>query len=170
MNASPRRSRPLIAGTGVAVLASALLTAAPARADESSVPLDLSKAYVVTAKYAYEPLAVKDGFARTDMCVSDPTMGGMGYHYVNPANIGSTDPERPAVVIYATGKDGERHLVAVEWVVPSTGQPAPKMFGRSFDGPFDNMVLGKIFDRHVWLYKDNPKGLFARYNPDVKCP
>ncbi|MFC8504978.1 hypothetical protein ACFU3J_00735 [Streptomyces sp. NPDC057411] len=170
MTAGSRRPRPLIAGVGVAALASALLATSPARADDASVKLDLSKAYKATAKYAYEPFAIRDGFLRTDVCVADPGMGGMGYHYVKPQNVGSTDPARPAVVIYATGKDGKRHLVAVEWVVPNTGQPVPRMFDRNFDGPFANPVLGNIYDRHVWLYKKNPAGLFARYNPDVKCP
>ncbi|MEU8758004.1 hypothetical protein [Streptomyces sp. NPDC048659] len=176
MTTGSRRNRPLMAGAGALALVPSLLAAGPARADDASVPRDLATAYAATARYAYEPLAVKDGFARTDTCVADPGMGGMGgaggmgYHYVNRAGVGSTDPRRPAALIYATGKDGERHLVAVEWVVPATGQPAPRMFGRPFDGPFTNAVLGRIYDRHVWLYKDNPAGLFARYNPDVRCP
>jgi hypothetical protein len=25
------------------------------------------------------------------------------------------------------------------------------------------------FDRHVWIYRDNPNGVFAPYNPAVSC-
>jgi hypothetical protein len=25
------------------------------------------------------------------------------------------------------------------------------------------------FDRHVWLYRDNPSGVFSPYNPAVSC-
>jgi hypothetical protein len=25
------------------------------------------------------------------------------------------------------------------------------------------------YDRHVWLYRDNPNGLFAQFNPNVSC-
>jgi hypothetical protein len=25
------------------------------------------------------------------------------------------------------------------------------------------------YDLHVWLYRDNPKGLFAPYNPAATC-
>jgi hypothetical protein len=25
------------------------------------------------------------------------------------------------------------------------------------------------YDRHVWLYRDNPNGLFAPFNPNVSC-
>ncbi|MBD0707149.1 MULTISPECIES: hypothetical protein [unclassified Streptomyces] len=165
-----RSLRPLPAALGLTVLAAGLLTAGPARAGDS-VARDIATAYTATARYAYEPEAVAAGFVRTDTCVAMPGMGGgMGYHYLNRANVGSTDPARPATVIYATGADGRRHLVAVEWIVRDSGQPAPDMFGRPFDGPFDHAVLGRIYDRHVWLYKENPDGLFARYNPTVTCP
>jgi hypothetical protein len=25
------------------------------------------------------------------------------------------------------------------------------------------------FDRHVWLYRDNPTGMFSPFNPAVTC-
>ena len=25
------------------------------------------------------------------------------------------------------------------------------------------------YDRHVWIYRDNPKGVFAQFNPTVTC-
>ena len=25
------------------------------------------------------------------------------------------------------------------------------------------------YDRHVWLYRDNPNGVFAQFNPKVSC-
>jgi len=25
------------------------------------------------------------------------------------------------------------------------------------------------YDRHVWLFRDNPNGVFAQYNPKVSC-
>ena len=25
------------------------------------------------------------------------------------------------------------------------------------------------FDRHVWIYRDNPNGVFAPFNPSVTC-
>jgi hypothetical protein len=25
------------------------------------------------------------------------------------------------------------------------------------------------FDRHVWVFRDNPNGPFAQYNPNVSC-
>jgi hypothetical protein len=26
------------------------------------------------------------------------------------------------------------------------------------------------YDRHVWVFRDNPNGVFAQYNPKVTCP
>lgn len=168
--------RPLPAASGAVALALALASAlllpgGPAQAaDDGSVARDLGRAYTATAKYLYEPAAIRDGFPRTDDCKSDPELGGMGYHYANLANLGSTDPTRPTALLYATGEDGRRRLVGVEWIVRSTGQPAPEMFGRKFDGPFDIEGLGRVYDRHVSLYSVNPSGLFARFNPLLSCP
>jgi hypothetical protein len=25
------------------------------------------------------------------------------------------------------------------------------------------------FDRHVWIHRDNPSGVFAQFNPEVTC-
>ena len=25
------------------------------------------------------------------------------------------------------------------------------------------------YDRHVWLYRENPNGIFAQYNPNATC-
>jgi hypothetical protein len=30
-------------------------------------------------------------------------------------------------------------------------------------------MVAPHFDRHVWLYRDNPHGLFALFNPAVSC-
>ena len=26
------------------------------------------------------------------------------------------------------------------------------------------------YDRHVWVFRDNPNGVFAPFNPNVTCP
>ncbi|MFG2642647.1 hypothetical protein ACGFYP_16960 [Streptomyces sp. NPDC048370] len=168
----PARSRRLTAALGLAALTSVALATAPASQaadDTASVVRELATATAATAKYASEALAIKDGYLRTDVCVASPE-GGMGYHYVNPKYIGSVDPRTPAAILYEDGKGGKRKLVAVEYVVPYTGQPAPKLFGRAFDGPDPIPELGPAYDRHVWLFKKNPKGLFNRWNPKVTCP
>lgn len=68
-------------------------------------------------------------------------------------------------------------LVAAEWFVPlATGvKERPTLFGQPFDGSMEGhhplMPLAlHHYDLHVWLFKDNPAGLFSPTNPDVKCP
>jgi hypothetical protein len=42
--------------------------------------------------------------------------------------------------------------------------------------PFDGPMLGHNpkmpihYDLHVWVYRDNPAGMFAMWNPLVRCP
>ncbi|MBK3574750.1 hypothetical protein JHN63_13190 [Streptomyces sp. MBT65] len=163
----------------VATAAAFALTAAPAHAasddPDPSVWTTLSKTYQATSKYGYEAFAPGGGYARTDTCVADQAEGGMGYHYVNPANIDSVDPQKPAALVYADGftneytgtsSGGPRKLVAVEWVVKDAGQAAPTLFGQTFQ---KNQLPG-YFTLHAWLYKPNSAGLFAAWNPEVVCP
>ena len=168
------RPRPLMAALALAAVTSLALGAAPASAQApagNDFPHpDLKKTYEATKKYKSEQVAIDDGYVRTDDCVEDPELGGMGYHYVNPANVGSTDPTKPAAVLYAPDhKTGKRELVAVEWVVPNTGQPTPRIFDRDFDGPFDFPPVGPHYSLHAWIFKKNPKGVFTPYNPRVHC-
>lgn len=179
---SPRSSRPVQSAVttalAVATAAAIALTAAPAHAatdPDPSVWTQLSRTTQATAKYGYEGFAAAGGYARTDTCVADPAEGGMGYHYVNPANIGSVDPQKPAALVYADGftneytgtsSGGPRKLVAVEWVVKDTGQAAPTLFGQTFQKD----QLPGYFTLHAWLYKPNSAGLFASWNPEVVCP
>ncbi|MES5824469.1 hypothetical protein [Streptomyces sp. RG80] len=159
-------SRPLKAAVAVAIAGAFCLTATPAQAapDPEDLWLDLTPTYTSTAIYAYEPWAPEEGgYARTDECVPE-----MGYHYVNPEYLGSLDPTTPAALLYEGGADrGARRLVAVEWVVPDTGQAtAPELFGETF---YKDTTL-KAYTLHAWIHKDNPDGLFTAFNPEVKCP
>lgn len=122
------------------------------------------------ARFHSTSQAIMAGFEPTDQCVAMPGMGGMGYHWVNPGRVDPDfNPMEPEVMLYESGPGGNLKLVAVEYVVVNMGQEAP-MFG---DHPFD--VGGAPlpvphWTLHVWLYKDNPSGLFARFNPNVTCP
>ena len=41
------------------------------------------------------------------------------------------------------------------------------------DDPATALDEGHMFephyDRHVWVHRENPSGMFAQYNPDVTC-
>jgi hypothetical protein len=167
----PARPRPLIAALGLAAATSLALMTAPASAAKGHdwPHQDLERAYDATVKYKSEQAALNDGYQRTDECVEDDRLGGMGYHYVKPAHIGSTDPTKPAALLYEDDHKGGRKLVAVEYVVLNTGQPRPRMFDRGFDGPAVLPGLGDHYSLHAWIFKKNPKGVFTPYNPRVHC-
>ena len=132
-----------------------------------------------------------------DMMGRPVSDGAMGVHYFRPDLLGITAPpsprvdgngthidfRAPAILIYEPQADGSMELVAVENLAFSaawaaSGQAAPPSF---YGVPFDNMVDDPAtatdeahmfmphFDRHVWLYRDNPRGIFKPFNPSVTC-
>jgi hypothetical protein len=128
---------------------------------------------------------------------ADPALGAMGVHYFRPDLLGITAPpnprvngtgthvdfRRPAILIYEPQSDGSMELVAVENLVfeaawQSAGNSAPPTFHgvpyeRMADDPSTEIDEAHHFephyDRHIWLFRDNPNGVFAPYNPNVTC-
>jgi hypothetical protein len=109
-------------------------------------------------------------------CVSGEE-GAMGVHYVNGdlVNDPTEDPTRPEAVIYEP-HNGRMELVAVEYVVladawDAANDAAPVLLGQSFNyvGSPNQYRLPAFYELHVWAWKDNPKGMFAEFNPDVSC-
>lgn len=125
------------------------------------------------------------------------TLGAMGVHYFRPDLLGITAPpsprvngvgthtdfRKPSILIYEPQADGSMELVAVENLVfaaawREAGHTAPPAFqGVPYDTMWDDPdttvdeahMFEPHFDRHVWLYRDNPNGVFAQYNPAVTC-
>jgi len=48
----------------------------------------------------------------------------------------------------------------------------PKLFGQTFTLTPDGNRFGlpAFYSLHAWLYKHNPAGTFAMWNPRVHCP
>ena len=137
---------------------------------------ELQRVRAALEKYQDPIVAVHDGYFSTVGCLVLPD-GAMGVHFLNPALIApEPDPMKPQILLYEP--DGERlRLVAVEWFIPlATGiKERPKIFGQPFDGPMEghHPLLPTAlhhYDLHVWLFKNNPAGLFKSTNPAVKCP
>lgn len=170
---------------GLALIAS-LVWAQPATGPFPKLPPELEKVRAALDKYQDPVVAIHDGWFSTLGCVEFPTppppgrvpypVGGMGVHFLNPILLGPTlDPLRPQVLVYEPVGEKLR-LVAAEWFVPlSTGiKERPKLFGAPFDGPMEGhhplLPTGlHHYDLHVWLWKENPLGLFKPTNPAVKC-
>ncbi|WP_369224567.1 hypothetical protein AB5J52_27595 [Streptomyces sp. R39] len=163
------------AGAALAVAVPFALAAVPADAvpvpdPDPFVWTDLTPTYTATADYQYEPFAVTDGYARADTC-DRTSQGGAGYHYVKAAGLGSLDPAEPAGLLYETDAGGGRALVGVEWIVRAdSGGTPPTLFGQSFQGPMTVPgVQGPVYTLRAWIWKENPSGLFALWNPTVAC-
>ena len=102
----------------------------------------------------------------------------MGEHYVNLANVtdGTIDALRPEALIFEPEANGSRSLVGVEYIVFADQWDAahhrpPMLFGQKFElndasNPYG---LPAFYSLHAWLWRANPLGTFAEYNPDVHC-
>jgi len=132
---------------------------------------DLATLARVTAPFHRDTAASLAGWSATITdCMSHPTDGAMGMHQGNLSYIGDgkVAVDRPELLVYEPEKNGRKRLVAVEYIVPladwKSARP-PRLFGRDFTV---NEEFG-IWALHVWLWKANPSGLFADWNPRVTC-
>jgi len=123
--------------------------------------------------------------------------GAMGIHFMRPDLLGISAPPnprvdgngthtdflKPSVLIYEPQADGSLSLVAVEnlvfekaWAAAGNAKP-PSFQGVEFDHMVDDPktpldeahMFAPHYDRHVWLYRENPKGMYAQFNPAVSC-
>jgi hypothetical protein len=160
---------------GMIVALGCLFAAAPGAA-EPTLPPEAEAVRAALEKYRDPVAAVHDGYFSTLGCVHYAE-GGMGIHFLNTGLIGPVpDPMTPPILIYEPDDDGVLHLVAAEWFVPlATGvAERPELFGQPFDGPMAGhapLMPEELhhYDLHVWLFKENPNGLFNVVNPDVTC-
>ena len=124
-------------------------------------------------------------------------LGAMGIHYFRPDLLGITAPPsprvngvgmhtdflKPSILIYEPQADGSMELVAVEnlvfaaaWKAAGNAEP-PSFHGVPYDTMIDDPstpideahMFEPHFDRHVWIYRANPNGVFTPLNPAVSC-
>ena len=167
---------------------SAVRAQSPAHAAAvAPLPPDLAQARAALDKYRDPVVAVHDGYFSTLGCIEFPdggsegrmqyAPGGMGVHFLNLQLVGPTlDPAKPQILLYEPVGDSLR-LIAAEWFVPvdAAGGTRPVIFGKELQGPMEGhhplMPEGlHHYDLHVWLWKDNPAGIFSPTNPALKCP
>lgn len=107
-----------------------------------------------------------------------PEMGAMGIHYVNGALVGdpSIDAAKPEALVYEPEGNGRLRLVALEYLVVQSAWDAnhsspPTLFGQQFNfTPAGNRYgLPAFYSLHAWIWKHNPSGTFAMWNPTVSC-
>jgi len=123
-------------------------------------------------------------------------LGGMGIHFFRPDLLGLTQVEprvsgtgthgdfrQPGVLIYEPQADGSLELVAVEnlifeeaWRAAGNNGP-PEFMGNQYwhlvenpRTPVDEAHgFEPHYELHMWLYRENPSGLFSPFNPRASC-
>lgn len=158
--------------------ATAGATLPSARAAAAQENRDLATLRSATAGFHNFDAGFKAGYRDIFMnaCMedgSDRRLGGMGYHYVSSNLVvdGTVDVAHPEALLYEPGSNGQLRLVGVEYVVPMglwKGAEPPRLFGREFTPKhFDPDI--DLWTLHVWVWKDNPSGMYADWNPRVSC-
>jgi hypothetical protein len=127
----------------------------------------------------------------------DKSLGGMGIHFFRPDLLGIAEPPNPkvsgtgthtdfrtpAVLIYEPRADGSLELIAVENLVfekawkDAGNKQAPSFHGIAYEHMADDPATAADeahmfephFDKHVWLFRHNPRGVFTPFNPAVTC-
>jgi hypothetical protein len=157
--------------TATAITCAVLLATAltPSSAAQTSVDADLARLRAATEPFKSSSAAIAAGYPQETGCVQMPPHGAMGYHFGNPALKDATlDVEKPEVLVYEKRPDGTFQLNGVEFYVPFsawTKAEPPSIMGQNLKRAES---LG-FWYLHVWNWTPNPSGLFADWNPDVKC-
>lgn len=144
--------------------------------------------------YVRDPMNICD---TAPMMGRPAALGAMGIHFFRPDLLGISAPpnprvngdgthvdfRKPGILIYEPQADGSLELVAVEnlvfqksWYAAGNERP-PSFHGVEYDTMEDDPatdvdeahMFEPHYDRHVWLYRENPNGMFAQFNPNVSC-
>lgn len=130
-----------------------------------------------TARYHSVRTARANGFSAFSLDPNNPDVptcfdspdGGMGVHFVRhiDAVLDATDPE---ALVYEVERNGRVKLVAVEYIVPEEfidPNDPPMLFGQMLH----HHPFLPVYILHAWIWKSNPDGVFADFNPRVgACP
>jgi hypothetical protein len=130
-----------------------------------------------TARYHRVDAAIADGYVQGSPCESMPGQG-IGIHYRKASLFDAVvDPSQPELLVYEPKSNGNLELVSVAFVVPAAAwdpsHSSPPMLGTQVlldkripdwsSPPFPN------YEVHVWVWKENPNGMYATTNPKVSC-
>lgn len=139
-----------------------------------SVQRDIETLRNATSAYRDVKVAQAAGYpTTTPACIEDSTMGGMGRHFLNRPYYEEklADIAHPEMLIYAPDSAGRPDkLVGVEYAIPFRLLPSTEKAPRLFGQEFRRHEEFKYWYLHVWAWQKNSAGLFADWNPAIKCP
>lgn len=181
--------------TAGAVAVAAVSAAEPTLEEVRAATIRFRDVNVALAEgYVRDPMDLCD---TAEMMGRPAEEGVMGIHFARPDLLGITGPpnprvsgtgthtdfRQPSILIYEPQADGSLELVAVEnlvfidaWNAAGKGE-RPSFQGRPYDLMADDPattvdeahMFEPHYDLHVWLYRENPRGMFAQFNPNATC-
>lgn len=173
-NARARMTLPIAVLAIAAAVGTTMVSASSA--DEGR---NLTDTRAATAPLANLDVAVAAGYGKVKGCAQNPGVGAMGQHYVKGDLVAdpALNPLRPEGLVYEPRGDGSYRLVAVEYLVikadweKANAATVPRLYDKPFalvtaPNPYD---LPDFYELHLWVWKSNPLGLFADWNPRVSC-
>jgi hypothetical protein len=171
------RTRLAIAIAALAVAAAFGTTMASANSGDEG--RNLTDVRAATAPLANLDVAMAAGYGKVKGCAQNPGTGAMGQHYVKGDLVAdpALNPLRPEALVFEPRGDGSYRLVAVEYIVikadweKANGATVPRLYDKPLElvtapNPYE---LPDFYELHLWLWKSNPLGLFADWNPRVSC-
>jgi len=140
----------------------------------AAVQNDLADLRYKTAQFYRPEMAQEAGYIlipALDYCFNNTGIGAMNSHYINTSLFDTTvDLLQPEVMVYTPDFSGKLQLSAVEYVVPAaewdaTHSELPQVLGHDFHL---NRSLG-LYTIYIWIWKNNPSGMFEDRNPKISC-
>lgn len=166
------------------ILAAAVVAVGSSSAVGAGEADDIAAAKAGTATFSSVAAADAAGYGLPpegplhECIASFDNTGAMGMHHINGDLVGDIelDPATPEALVYEPAADGSLTLVALEYVVfaeawDAANDEAPMLFDQMFmrvDEP-NRYELPAFYALHAWVWKDNPSGTFASFNPNVTC-
>jgi hypothetical protein len=132
-----------------------------------------------TERFKDVKAAENEGYRLEFGCVSGDDFGAMGLHYVNDTLVGNgiVDVNRPQILLYEAQPDGSLKLTGADYLVIASAWDqkhpgtSPQLMGQIFhyfEAP-NRFGLPAFYTLHVWAWKENPKGAFVNWHPNVSC-
>ncbi len=146
------------------------------READSDLQQELAALREATSQYQDVKKAEADGYVQ-----ASPFVHEMGFHYVKGPLVpdGQVDVDNPEALVYDSNDPDQetRNLGAVEYIIPDPGDDhTADRSGDNLPTPFATMTTDDwhyeshldSWTLHVWIWLDNPKGVFHPHNPRVE--
>lgn len=154
-------------------------TAQNERAQQDQQSVLLRTVRQATERFKDVRVAENEGYRLEFGCVSGDDFGAMGLHYVNDTLVGNgiVDVNRPQIILYEAQPDGSLRLTGADYLVIASAWDekhpgtSPFLMGQIFhyfSSP-NRFGLPAFYTLHVWAWKENPKGAFVNWHPNVSC-